>query len=551
MITIVCSSINPDSNFKNYVIRSGGLPENKIQFLHYENKGKYGLTELYNKALSEAENEIVIFMHDDIEFKKNNWVNKLIKHFKRNPDYGVIGVAGSKEMPESGKWWETPSKMYGRVYHTQNGKTWLSEYSEDLGSNLEEVTLVDGVFFSVHTGRIKKKFNEDVKGFHFYDVDFSFSNHLAGVKVGVCTDVKINHMSIGATNEQWDENRKDFVNRYSNVLPRKISEDFSNKKLKLLIGCLNFNGLTGSEISTMELAKELSKNNCEVTVVSNVGSKFATIAKRYGIKTCSINEPPGFKLGDGKWTINRGGKVEVSKQGMLYQVSNVNFDVIHANHTPITQRLLQLYPKTPILNIVRSEVIDLENPVIHNNIKQYVAIRPSIKDYIVDNFNVSENNVETIYNFFDKGRFTNKSLDKGTDKEVILFAGTMDYLRKESILDLINTSNSDEQEIWLLGKDTLGYGIELSNTYDNVRYFPPTENIEEFYYKCDKTAGILLGRTTIEGFLCGRPGIIYQVDKEGKMLSKETMEVPKDMSIFDNNKNVLKYKELYIKTYNK
>jgi hypothetical protein len=127
----------------------------------------------------------------------------------------------------------------------------------------------------------------------------------------------------------------------------------------------------------------------------------------------------------------------------------------------------------------------------------------------------------------------------------------MDYLRKESILDLINTSNSDEQEIWLLGKDTLGYGIEFSNTYDNVRYFPPTENIEEFYYKCDKTAGILLGRTTIEGFLCGRPGIIYQVDKEGKMLSKETMEVPKDMSIFDNNKNVLKYKELYIKTYNK
>lgn len=550
MITIVCSSIEPDSNFKDYVIKSGGLPEKKVQFLHYENKGKYGLTELYNKALNEAENKIVIFLHDDIEFKKNNWINKIVKHFKRNPEYGIIGVAGSKEMPESGQWWENPARMYGRVYHTQNGNTWLSEYSEDLGSNLEEVVLVDGVFFAVHTDRIKEKFNEEVKGFHFYDVDFSFSNHLAGVKVGVCTDVKINHMSVGQTNDQWDNNRKEFVNRYSDVLPRKIIEDFSNKKLKVLIGCLNFNGLTGSEISTMELAKELTKNNCEVTVVSNIGPKFAAIAKQHGIKTASINEPPGFKLGDGKWSINRGGQTQLSQPGMLYQIGKVNYDVIHANHTPITQRLLQLYPRTPMLNIVRSEVIDLENPVVHDNIKQYVAIRPSIKDYIVDNFEVPESKVETIYNFFDKGRFTNKTLDKGTDKEVILFAGTMDYLRRESILDLINTSDSNKEEIWLLGKDTQGYGSEFAETYDNVKYFPPTETIEDFYYKCDKTAGILLGRTTIEGFLCGKPGIVYQVDKTGVMLSKEVMEVPEDMSIFDNDKNVLRYKELYIKTYN-
>ena len=68
--------------------------------------------------------------------------------------------------------------------------------------------------------------------------------------------------------------------------------------------------------------------------------------------------------------------------------------------------------------------------------------------------------------------------------------------------------------------------------------------------KCDETAGIFLGRTTIEGFLCNKPAWIYTVDKEGNFLNKEYTEVPKDMTIFDNNKIIEKYKEVYVSTYN-
>ena len=70
--------------------------------------------------------------------------------------------------------------------------------------------------------RIKKKFNEEVKGFHFYDLDFSFSNFLEGVKVGVMYDIRITHKSIGQTNDQWEINRQKFAERFKDTLPKKV-----------------------------------------------------------------------------------------------------------------------------------------------------------------------------------------------------------------------------------------------------------------------------------------------------------------------------------------
>ena len=48
-----------------------------------------------------------------------------------------------------------------------------------------------------------------------------------------------------------------------------------------------------------------------------------------------------------------------------------------------------------------------------------------------------------------------------------------------------------------------------------------TPEIEKFVKECDETAGILLGRTTIEGWMCGKPSWIYKVDSGGFILSKE------------------------------
>ena len=44
--------------------------------------------------------------------------------------------------------------------------------------------------------RLSNNFDEDFNGFHFYEIDFCFNNHLNGVKVGVMSDLRITHKSI-------------------------------------------------------------------------------------------------------------------------------------------------------------------------------------------------------------------------------------------------------------------------------------------------------------------------------------------------------------------
>ena len=62
------------------------------------------------------------------------------------------------------------------------------------------------------------------------------------------------------------------LKKYKDVLPIKINRVLRKKeKLNILIGCLNFNDYTGSELHVFELAKGLRSIGHEVSICSNVG----------------------------------------------------------------------------------------------------------------------------------------------------------------------------------------------------------------------------------------------------------------------------------------
>ena len=220
MISVICSTRAIDENFERMVRRMSGLKNGELEFLVYENQGEMSLTEIYNKGLSESKNDIVVFMHDDIEILTKNWGQKLINHYKFT-DYGILGVAGTKCLDESGVWWSKRDSMYGNVTHTDGVKTWLSEYSLNFGVRIKDVVVVDGVFFSCHKNRIKKTFNEDYKGFHFYDISFCFENFMEDVKVGVHFDISIKHNSVGEISDKWNDNRLLFVDKEIANLPQR------------------------------------------------------------------------------------------------------------------------------------------------------------------------------------------------------------------------------------------------------------------------------------------------------------------------------------------
>jgi hypothetical protein len=224
MITAVYSTKETKPWHKERLIKSSGLGKN-IEVIEYINNGEFSLTEIYNKGCKEAHWPIVVFLHDDIYFDTNNWGNKIIKHFESS-EYGILGLAGTTDVPESGKWWEDRSKMIGIVNHESEGKKWESKYSKNWSNDIKDVVVVDGLFFAIHMDRLKTGFDENVKGFHFYEMDFVLANYLLNVKVGVIFNVRVTHKSIGMTNQQWEENRLQFVEKYKSNLPVKLVPDF-------------------------------------------------------------------------------------------------------------------------------------------------------------------------------------------------------------------------------------------------------------------------------------------------------------------------------------
>jgi len=554
MITVVYCTKEPNQKHIDHIIKSSGLHKH-IEVIEIVNNsdsaspfynGGLSLTKAYNQGLKQAKNDIVVFCHDDIEIETKQWGNKLLKQFERNPDYGIIGVAGSKYMPESGKWWEDQKKMYGRVKHTQDGKSWLSAYSDDLGQELEEVVVVDGVFFAVDKTKIKQNFNEKVEGFHFYDVTFSFENYLSGVKVGVSTIVRVNHKSIGITNDEWEKNRAAFAHDYAPQLPRTIKRVLrKGEKLNVLLACLNFNRFTGSELYVLELAKGLLKQNCEVSIWAKLGSPMKEIAHSLGIKTYDLTTPPTFKRGDGKWLVRTPDGEVPSIENTLYKVSNIEYDIIHSSHKPVTENIVRLFPNTPIVTSIHSEVIGLEEPFIDDKIKKYIAIRPEIKEHLINKFEIKDEDISVIYNPIDTDKFKIVQNTEKRNKKRILFVGTIDYLRAETIVDLVETTKNNDEELWLVGAKVGKYLDDLLAHNPHVTYFPSTNKPEQYIHKCDETAGIMLGRTTIEGWLCGKKGWIYNVDSDGRILSKTLHEVPEDLSKFKRDTVVKEIKEIY------
>lgn len=244
MITIVYSTREHKPEFKKQIENTIGIRD--FEILEFVNNGEKSLTQVYNEGLNQSKNNIVVFTHDDIILETNNWGKKLVKHFSKNSEYGIIGIAGTTDLID-GRWWSIKESMTGIVSHQQGDKKWTNRYSEEQNEKIKDVVVIDGLFFVVQKDKIKNNFDEDFNGFHFYDVSFSFSNYLSKVKVGVITNIRVTHLSIGMTNQQWEDNKKIFEEKYKDKLPVRLSDNktFEEKlvfdKSKVGVGMVTYN----------------------------------------------------------------------------------------------------------------------------------------------------------------------------------------------------------------------------------------------------------------------------------------------------------------------
>ena len=220
-VSVVISTRKIDDTYLKHVEKMFSHP--KTQILIYENDGVDSLPKIYNLGLQESEHDIVVFMHDDLILETTNITPKVVRLFNENPEYGIIGLAGTDNLI-SGMWWQDKESMYGVVGHEHQGKRHVNHYSEkSFGDKPKEVTIVDGLFMMIHKKRIKHTFNEEFSGFHFYDLPICVENHLDGVKIGVTTKIMVTHKSIGMVNKQWEKNKLFFEALYEKHFPLRVN----------------------------------------------------------------------------------------------------------------------------------------------------------------------------------------------------------------------------------------------------------------------------------------------------------------------------------------
>lgn len=268
--------------------------------------------------------------------------------------------------------------------------------------------------------------------------------------------------------------------------------------MKILLLLSNYSRLTGSEIYTYELARVLHKRGHEVHVMATItGGEIMQRTQDMGVEVHEVFAHP-----------------------------DLDFDIVHSAQPGPTAYGLRYFPDAKHICTIHSS-LQWEKPLKSDQIKKYICIRPEVRERIVEVDGISRDKTVVIYNGVDTRRFNNKPSFASSHPpgNAILFVGTFDYLRANTIEDLVQRSKEDGKALWLVSEVPEDAQKKFP---PHVKFLSPTWDVEEYNKACTETASVYLGRTTIEGWLCGKPGWVYNVDGSGKIIGEiELLAVPK------------------------
>jgi hypothetical protein len=278
--------------------------------------------------------------------------------------------------------------------------------------------------------------------------------------------------------------------------------------MRVLISIRQFRDLTGAEMYVYELARELKRTGHEPVItapIASLGGEMLTRAQDAGLTALPVES--------------------LSPRA-------IDFDVLHLNERKPSEALLGLFPKAAAVSTVHSQ-FDCEAPILSPRIFKYIAIRQDIKDKLEAKDGIGSARIEIIPNGIDVARFNRnheylREQPQDPDaRPMVLFVGTFDKLRIEAIKSTALYCEKTDRAFRLVGKN---HHLKPGDVPANAEIYPPTWDIENHFRACDETAGVMLGRTTIEGWACGKPGWIYTVDEAGKVLAIDWTEPPANMT---------------------
>ena len=176
------------------------------------------LCEGYNRGLARARHPIVVFSHDDVELLSPRPFDA-IEHALASHD--IVGMAGAARASGPAVMWAGHPHLRGFVAmpgHDRPGGVQATVYGLECGI-VGGMQVLDGFLFAARReAALAVGFDgETFDGFHFYDMDFTYRAHTAGMKLAVTTEVCALHRSLGNFGEEWRRYSQRFAQKFPHL----------------------------------------------------------------------------------------------------------------------------------------------------------------------------------------------------------------------------------------------------------------------------------------------------------------------------------------------
>jgi hypothetical protein len=224
LITLVYESKEPSPLFENEMREISGIDEVQCICVFDTNSAK-----AFNKSLSFASFNCVVFLREGVRICSNNWGRKILDTFSTS-SHGIIGSLGTLIVPMSGILWEKEEPLCGSIWYQKYKPKYKNTFGEKFEGKVLDVVTLEGSFIAVYKERLAAAFDENFVGNSFYDSDFCIQNYKEGVKIGVIAGINILKKNFDEQDEDFLINQKRFVLKHKDLPLRIVPEVFINKE---------------------------------------------------------------------------------------------------------------------------------------------------------------------------------------------------------------------------------------------------------------------------------------------------------------------------------
>ncbi len=173
------------------------------------------LCEGYARGLRAAAFDTVVFSHDDVELLSAAPFTALQAALEEND---VVGLVGATQVSGPAVAWAGHPHLHGWIAQpSADGAAWDANVFSAASGTVRGAQSLDGLLIAARRDAARRIGFDAATfdGFHFYDLDFSYRAHLAGLRVAITTEISAIHASEGRFDAEW----RRYADRFRSKFP--------------------------------------------------------------------------------------------------------------------------------------------------------------------------------------------------------------------------------------------------------------------------------------------------------------------------------------------